>query len=136
MALPAIDEKWPSRPLRTGRSRRGFSPLLKAVQFSAARRAVLSAKSLENGVFPGQGGEELRTRNPPKNHKAGLVGPAFPIVELSTVDLVSIADPECQSSRIPALYIPQLLFQLALSQRGVTGPRRRILYLYIPMARF
>src|ERR1700728_1678009 len=76
MALPAIDEKWPSRPLRTGRSRRGFSPLLKAVQFSAARRAVLSAKSLENCSFPGQGGEELRTRNPPKKHKAGLVGAA------------------------------------------------------------
>jgi hypothetical protein len=33
---------------------------------------------------------------PQKNHKAGLVGPAFPIVELSAVGLVSIADSECQ----------------------------------------
>jgi len=32
----------------------------------------------------------------PKNHKAGLVGPAFPIVELSAVGLVSIADSECR----------------------------------------
>jgi hypothetical protein len=36
-------------------------------------------------------------KNHSKSHKAGLVGPAFPSVELVRLVMLLIADPECQN---------------------------------------